>query len=137
MESQKGGERFSGKNSSFQSGRADRLPAEVASEPSHEGSVGLPSVVGEGHSGESPEDKGLGCVWQVGPGDPGERLERAGGEADGAGPCFQGAFWAVLSSSAFCPGQGRSVVREGCVLPNKKLHKNICLLGCKFLKAWL
>lgn len=48
-----------GKNSCFQSGRADRLPAGLAPEPSHEGLVGLPSVVGEGHSGESPEDKGL------------------------------------------------------------------------------
>lgn len=39
----------------------------MAFEPSHEGSVGLHPVMGEGHSGESTKDKGLGCMWQVGP----------------------------------------------------------------------
>lgn len=49
-------------------------------------------------------------------------------------------FWrvlcAALSSSAFSPaGQGRFVVREEQVLPKEKLHKNICLIGCKFLEG--
>ena len=59
-----------------------------------------------------------------------------GGEADGAGQ-------ALLESSVCCTKQlsflprraGRFVAREEQVLPKEKLHKNICLIGCKFLEG--
>lgn len=94
---------------------------------------------GEGYQGmKAAKTKAHRCMWPVGPVGPQARGWRALIRLAPLGPLPEGCVCCAkqLSFHPWVMGsQGSFVAEERQVLPTKRLHKNSCLLGCKFLKA--